>query len=258
MLGSIMKKEFLALILLLLIFKLTSAQGLKKEYQDVVQTFIDCIENQNMEKLKTLVEFPFRRKYPLPDIKNATEFIEKYDEIFDKSLTNAIVNSDIQNDWSVVGWRGLMLDNGILWLGHDGQLIAVNYQSSSERNKREKLIENDKKSIHESLKKFEQPKLLLETEKFRIRIDELSPGVYRYASWSINSTMNEKPDLVIENGGWTPEGSGGNNMYEFVSGDYKYECSINVIGTDETPPADLTVYKNDNEILYQPAQIIRN
>jgi len=253
-----MKKEFSTLIILLLIFKLTSAQELKKEYRDVVRTFIDCIENRNIEKLKTLVEFPLRRKYPLPDIKNATEFMEQYDEIFDKKLTNTIVKSDVQNDWSVVGWSRIMLDNGTLWLGQNGQLLAVNYQSNSERNKREKLIKNDKKSIHKSLRKFEQPKLLLETEKYRIRIDELSSGFYRYASWPINSTMNKKPDLVIENGSWTPEGSGGNNMYEFVSGDYKYECSINVIGTDETPLADLTVYESGNEILYQPAQIIRN
>jgi len=151
-----------------------------------------------------------------------------------------------------------MLDHGALWLDNDGRLIAVNYQSEAERNKREKLIENDKDLIHNTLRNFEQPKLLLETEKFRIRIDELSNGVFRYASWSINASMSEKPELVIENGNWMPEGSGGNNKYVFINGDYIYECSINVVGTDETPHADLTVYKNKNEILYQAAKIIRN
>ena len=251
-----MKRNF-TLIALFLIFKLSSAQEFKKDYQDIVMTFIDCIKSENTEKLKTLTVFPFRRDYPLRDIKNETEFLERYDEIFDDSLINIIINSDVQQDWSVVGWRGVMLNHGALWLDYNGRLIAVNYQSNFEKNERERIIEFERDQIHESLKEFEQPILILETEKFRIRIDELSNGVYRYASWSINSVMNEKPDLVIENGNWMPEGSGGNNIYEFVNGNYKYECSINVIGTDETPPADLTVYKDEKEILYQPGQIIR-
>ena len=151
-----------------------------------------------------------------------------------------------------------MFDHGVLWLDYYGKLIAVNYQSEVERNKSEKLIESDKILIHSTLRHFEQPKLLLETEKFRIRIDELSNGAFRYASWSIKSTINEKPELVIESGNWMPEGNGGNNKYEFINGDYIYECSINVVGTDETPPADLTVYKNEKEILDQASKIIRN
>jgi len=70
--------------------------------------------------------------------------------------------------------------------------------------------------------------------------------------------MDQKPSLTIEGGNWMPEGSGGNNKYEFVNGDYIYQCSINHLGTDETPPADITVFKNGIEILYQPATIIRN
>ena len=250
--------KLILVIALIVPFNITWAQEFKTDYKEDVLTFINCIKNHNKAKLTSLTTFPFRRNYPLPDIKNEDEFIKRYYEIFDDSLINMIVNSDLKNNWTAVGWRGIMLNHGVIWLDSHGRLIAVNYQSNSERIKREKLIENDKNSIHESLKNFAQPKLLLETEKFRIRIDELSNEVYRYASWYINSTMNEKPDLVIESGSWMPEGNGGNNKYEFVNGDYKYECSINVVGTDETPAADLTVYKDEKEILYQAAKIIRN
>ena len=57
--------------------------------------------------------------------------------------------------------------------------------------------------------------------------------------------MSEKPALVIKNGIWLPDGSGGNNHYEFVNGTYTYVCSINVLGTAETPPAALKVFNNE-------------
>ena len=69
--------------------------------------------------------------------------------------------------------------------------------------------------------------------------------------------MTEKPDLIVNNGRWEPDGSGGNHRYVFVNGRYKYECWINVLGTNETPPADLKVYKNNKEIVAQPAQLIK-
>jgi len=70
--------------------------------------------------------------------------------------------------------------------------------------------------------------------------------------------MNEKPDLVMKNGNWIPEGSGGNHAYEFINGNYKYVCYINTLGADETPPATLTVYQNRTKILAQSAQIVKN
>ena len=166
-------KNTLISILFVFIFNLSSAQKLKKEFQNVVITFVDCIKNKNTEKLITLISFPLKREYPLAEIKDENEFIKRYDEIFDHSLTNEISKSNLNKDWSAVGWRGLMLKNGILWLDYEGKLIAVNYQSDIERIKRIKLIETDRKSIHKSLMKFKKPISILETKKFRIRIDQL-------------------------------------------------------------------------------------
>ena len=79
-----------------LIFKLSSAQELKKEEQDAVQTFIDCIESKDIEKLTTIVKFPLKRSHPIPAIKNGTEFLKRYEEIFDDSLINMIIKSDVK------------------------------------------------------------------------------------------------------------------------------------------------------------------
>ena len=250
-------KRKITIIVLLLFFNLSFAQELKKEYQDFVKTFVDCIKSNNTDKLKSLIAYPLKREYPLYDVKSELEFQKRYNEIFDDGLKEIIIASDIENDWSAVGWRGVMLNNGKIWLDYDGRLIAVNYQSNFEIDKRQKLIANDKNSIHEGIRDFEEPILIIETKKFKIRVDKLINGKFRYSSWPINSKMSEKPDLIIKNGNWTPEGSGGNHRYQFVNGNYKYVCYINVIGADDSPLADLIVYKNDEEILNEPAQIIR-
>lgn len=250
-------KKHVFLLLLLIIFKLSSAQISKEEQHVLVTNFVELIKNHDIEKLKHQISFPLKRDYPLPDIKNEIDFITRFDDFFDNTLVAEIVNSNYKNDWVSVGWRGIMFNPGKLWLDYDGKVIAVNYQSSKEKKDRERLIAIDKKNIHNSVSKYLQPKLLLETEKIRIRIDELSNGEFRYASWPVNSKMSEKPDLVINNGTWLPDGSGGNNYYEFVNGTYKYVCSINVLGTAETPPADLKVFNNGIEILYHRAEIKR-
>jgi len=247
----------IAFIVLILTFKLGFSQELKKDDYETVKTFVNCIKNNDIDKLKTLIAYPLMREYPLSDIDNETEFKKRYNEIFDDRLKNKIITSNIDTDWSSVGWRGIMLNNGDLWLDHDGRLIAVNYQSDFEQDKRIELIEKDKTSIHESIRDFEEPILIIETKKFQIRIDKQYNGKYRYACWSIDSKMSKKPDLIIKDGNWLPEGSGGNHRYEFINDNYKYDCFINVLGTDDTPPAKLVVYKDDREILNEQGQIIR-
>lgn len=250
-------KRQITITILLLSFNWGFSQELKEEHQEVVRTFIDCIKNDDVDNLKTMIAYPLKRKHPLMSINNEHEFQKRYHKIFDDSLRIIISSSDIENDWSAVGWRGIMFNNGELWLDYDGKLIALNYQSAFERKKIETLVNGSKELIHESIKEFEKPILIMGTKRFRVRIDQLSNGKYRYASWSIKSEMSEAPDLVLKNGTVIHEGSGGNHRYEFYNGIYTYVCSINNIGADDTPPGELIVYKNDKSILNESAHILR-
>jgi len=140
-------RNTLTLILFLFVYNSCLAQELKKEYQDVVLTFINYIKDNNTEKLKTLTSYPLKRAYPLSSIHDEIEFIKRYNEVFDDSLKSKIIESNLKKDWSSVGWRGIMLNNGTLWLDYDGKLLAVNYQSNFEQIKKAKLIETPGLSI---------------------------------------------------------------------------------------------------------------
>jgi hypothetical protein len=100
------------------------------------------------------------------------------------------------------------------------------------------LIVKDKASLHESLKDFDEPTAIMETEKFSVRIDEVAEK-YRYASWEIDQKQSEKPDLIVNDGEVTMDGSGGNHYYLFKNGDYTYQCDVIVIGESSSPPENM-------------------
>lgn len=218
------------------------------DYKTLASAFITLVEKEDIKAIAAETSYPLSRQYPLPDIKNAAEFIEQYHAIFDGKLREDIITSDVEKDWTKMGYQGIMLSNGTLWLGEKGNLIAINDLSDSEKKKRTALIAKDKVSIHKSLQKFDEPVAIMETEKFRVRIDEVD-GKYRYASWEIGQKQSEKPDLIVNDGEMIRDGSGGNHHYLFKNGDYTYQCDIIVMGESSSPVGRLNINKSDKEIL---------
>ncbi|TPG44704.1 hypothetical protein [Flavobacterium pectinovorum] len=251
-----MKNRILYFAVLIFCGQLTFSQDLKPEYQKFIKNFIANVKSNNKEGVAAFISFPLGREYPIPAVKNKADFIKRYDQIFDNTLKNEIIKSNPVKDWSEVGWRGIMLNQGTLWIDTDGKLLTINYQSQYEKDLKNKLIASEKGKLHPSIAKFKAPEYILETSKFRIRIDDLGNDNYRYASWSIKKSMSDKPDLVITNGKWISDGSGGNSHFDFKKDVYLYQCYIIVLGTSESPPASLTISQNGKEILSQDAKIV--
>ncbi len=237
----------------------TFGQSLTKDELKGVKEFIECIKTKNKQKLITLVSFPIIREYPIPAIKDSLELLSRYDEIFDEKLTKLIVSSNPNKDWNKMGWRGIMLKLGEVWLDEFGKLTGVTYQSKFEQNKLRELITAEKSSLHSSIKTFKKPICVLKTSKYIIRIDDMGASKYRYSCWPIQSMMSEKPDLVLLNGECEYYGSGGNHSYFFKNGAYTYECVMHVIGDEEGDGRDATlkITKGDKQILSQKADIVK-
>ncbi|MGB1247245.1 MAG: hypothetical protein ACPG4Z_00060 [Chitinophagales bacterium] len=236
-------------ILFVLLFLCLISYSQQTKHNDIIVDFVERVKYDSIEELARHVSYPLKRQYPIPEINNEQEFIDKYDILFDDSLSQIIINSDITEDWSEVGWRGIMLELGLLWIDDMGNLIAINYQTEIEVKERDSLILADKNSLHESIQNHVTPILVWETENYRIRIDEMEDGTYRYASWKKDAAIDAVPDLVIENGEHKFEGSGGNQTYKFRNGAFFYECYINKLGEAESPKGTLRVYRNRQEIL---------
>lgn len=241
--------------LLLLSLNANYAQDVTDEIKSNIHSLQKTIQWNDSVSLSEMIQYPLHREIPIPEVKNAEQFIQRYSEIFDENLKQLILKSDVKKDWSKVGWRGIMFRNGDLWLNEDGFIIAINYQSREEQQKAKVIIDKDKNALYPELREYQEHVLILETNKFKIRIDKLESGQYRYASWQAGACMSAKPMLVLTNGTLEFDGSGGNKCYIFKNGSYSYMCSINVIGLEGNPSAELKVMKGNDKLTQQNGKL---
>ena len=242
--------KYLSHILLCLSLLFTSNTfALDQKYHESVLPVIAAFEGNDKAAIASLVYYPLKRQYPIPDIKNEAEFINRFDEVFNDELVAVIASSKIDTDWDKVGWRGIMLNNGVMWVDTDGKIIGINSGTSKEQTLAKSLIEDDKQSLHSSINNFEKPVLDWKTANYHIRVDDLGDGNYRYVVWGINKKLSDKPDMVLFNGDVTVSGTGGNHHYTFKNGRYSYVLQVTIIGCDTSPPGWLEVYKDDERLL---------
>ncbi|MDF3054737.1 MAG: hypothetical protein K0Q74_644 [Gammaproteobacteria bacterium] len=264
-----MRHFFKIILLFFTIFPLISVYGqngvIVKEitaydgpnFEDIISTFTQYVKNNDSKSIAAMTHFPLNRYYPIPNVKDASDFLQRYPEIFDEVLRKKITQANIKSDWIPVGVRGLMLQNGVIWLNADGsKLIAVNYESDAEKNKRLALISEQKKAVHKSLGDFLNPIGIWQTKNHRIRIDEMAGNDYRYASWKTNTCQSDKPDMILKHGTVNYDGSGGNHAYTFKGGGYIYHLDVMLIGLKPSPSATLVVLKDGKEVSREEAQPI--
>jgi len=84
---------------------------------ELVNNFINAVKTKSPEKIADF----------LPDQESRIEFVKKFDLEFDENFIESITKSNPKTDWESVGWRGIMFNNGELWLDLDGTLREVNH-----------------------------------------------------------------------------------------------------------------------------------
>ncbi|PSK91696.1 hypothetical protein [Taibaiella chishuiensis] len=252
-------KSILVLLSILIITGTTvfgQDSTLKEEQIQSIEKLIRVFKTKSKRKIADLVYYPLRREYPLKDVKHKNDFIRRFDDIFDRALIDLVAKSKI-DDWSEVGWRGIMLENGILWISDEGKIMTVNYQSPREKQLLVHAIQDNRNQLPKSLQQFNKPLYLIFTKHYKIRIDKKADGIYRYAAWKIRQAKSE-PDIIVENGVLEFHGSGGNHTITFKNNAYTYAVSIIEIGSTDTPDAILEVLKDGKTILTEDGDIKRN
>jgi hypothetical protein len=226
---DIMKALVFRFIFLIIVFKVFSQTPLEERYQILVMPFVEAVKNNDRDEIVNLIHYPLRRQYPIPYIYNKQEMLERYDQVFDKKIIDIIKNSPIETSWDDVGWRGIMLSNGLIWIDYDGKIYGINYQSSQEETLRNNIISETRNNIHESLREFKTPSLLCKTENYIIRVDLLQDDNYRLALWLKEKEQTESPDIILTNGEKISDGNGGNHYYLFDYNNYQYILYIDVL-----------------------------
>ncbi|SDB99577.1 hypothetical protein [Niabella drilacis] len=253
-----MKPGAILLLLLTIMPQALYAQtnGLTLAQQSAVLQLVHAAKTGNKQQIASRVAYPLKRIYPLGDIKNKAAMLDRFDVVFDGKLLKPLARSGA-GDWTAMGWRGAMLGNGVLWMDDAGNITAVNHQSEKEKRLLENAIREDRQQLPPSLRSFDKPLYSIITNHYRIRIDESAGDQLRYASWGLQRGKKE-PDLVLYNGVYEAQGSGGNHTISFTNDVYRYVVAVNRLGSSETPEVLLTVYKNEKILLNDAGKIIRH
>jgi len=222
--------------------------ALEPKNEPLVNNVLKAFKGKNINTIAKLVSYPLEREAPLPAIKNEKEFIQRFNDVFDQHLLNSIVTSQPQKDWDEVGWRGIMLGDGDIWINYDGQISAINYQSPTELMVSNRLRAKGRRAMHRSVSQYAASVLDWHTKRFHIRVDELKDGQLRYTSWSKGKRVSEQPDLILHNGKLQMDGSGRNQSYVFYNKEYKYQLKVNTIGSSSATYGMLKVFKNGQEV----------
>lgn len=226
--------------------------------QKRLEGFTQAVKSGNKVDVAAYIDYPLLRVSPVPNIANKDEFIKRYDEVFDEELIKVITQSTI-DDWSPVGWRGVMLNDGMIWFDYNGTVSAINHSTAKEEVVKQEVLKKIQNSLHPSIASMLRPMLEWKTEKFRVRVDEVSNSKYRYAAWPVAKPISDKPDLVLQNGVVVQDGTGGNHYYEFRNGAYTYQIHVNEMRMSESDPVGaLIVLKKDKQIVKQEVvEVIR-
>lgn len=239
---------FRILFLLIFSFLFANSNELNPSQTENIQKIIKAFQENDIEYISNnVIKYPLKRQYPIPSIKNQEELKKRFSEVFDDKLIEEIKNSKIE-DWSEMGWRGIMLNQGTLWLNFDEIIIAINYQSDFEKRLREDLIRKEKEQLDSSLKEFIEPTYKIKTKNFLIRIDKIDNSKYRYSSWKISKSESSKPDLVLLNGEIEYSGTIGYQYFTFKNRNYTYEIDIDA--------TSLEVMKDNKTILLEKGELL--
>ena len=217
----------------------TTTYALVKEYHNVVQPFINAFKFND----KNYIAEVFERG----GVTTKTDFIERFDEYFDESLSNKIANSTL-DDWDMMGWRGIMFDNGLIWLDQDGSFRHSNYETKKAKELRLEAIEKDKSLLHPMMRDFLHNNHQWETQTSIIRIDKLANNKYRFSSWA-NHDISTIPDLIINNGTFKCDGTACYEVYTFESNNLKLVVGTGGISSVSSPKVSIDIYINDRLIL---------
>ena len=134
--------------------------------------------------------------------------------------------------------------------------LEVNEEEELKTTLKEEFDLNElKKIVWKDLKDFKQFKVYMQTEKFKVWIDQMEDGSFRYASWPKSKSVDLEPDLILKNGTVKYEGSGGNHWYEFKNANTTYVCDMNVLGKS-SDDAFLIVKLGEKIIVDQSARFI--
>lgn len=191
-----------------------------------------AISREDAVALAFLVKFPLRINDAggTTSIDDAAALKTHFQEVFTSEVRKQILGDKLDN----VGCNdeGLMYGPGAIWV------------DASERGYAITTVNRDATAPSGNPLNIAKINYICQTSTHRIVIDTLSGGVLRYRSWKRPRAVTDTPDLEIDQGDGSFEGTGlcAYPVYMFENGDvvYRVEGALGCYGDSDGPPKEAT------------------
>lgn len=191
---------------------------------DAIERFAGLVEKGKKEEAADLVQFPLRRRNPLPALRNKQEFVASFGDFFDAKTSAALSEALKKKDQALKDWRGTGLDGGMIWAS-GGKITAINLATAKQEKAAAEALRLEKRNTHSSVDKYEAVEFACDAPSHRVRVQRLVGGNYRYVSWRPGENLSAVPEQVLEKGEAEHLGSGGGTIYRFRDGKTLYEVT---------------------------------
>ncbi len=182
-----------------------------------VETVIKNFKTNDKSKIADCFDFPYSRDYPFESINSKTEFLKVFDEVLDDEIISLVASSKPE-DWAQIGWRGIALNNGVVWLNEGNfKITRININTKSYKSNLEAKILLDKETLPEKFRDFIFPVAKYEVDNCVYRIDRLKNDRYRLLIFTPNEIW-----FCLENGMVSSDGNGGSHYYTWNDFDGTY------------------------------------
>ncbi|MEO9168049.1 MAG: hypothetical protein ABI230_06580 [Aestuariivirga sp.] len=187
-----------------------------------------ALQHNDRRAVANLVQFPLLNEKPLASIRNAREFLARWDEFFDATNIPALLTADAEQ----YGWRGIALLNGTVWF-EKGKIRAINSQTATHQKAMQVAIKQDSTKLYPSARGYDKITFKCTTKKLYIRAQQHGDDL-RYFAWKKGASLLTKPELELTGGKYDPQGTGGNYNLEFNNNGFTYVLSVghNLCGED--------------------------
>jgi hypothetical protein len=215
---------------LTVLFALIMMISAKSQVEQLIISDFDrivlLIKTDNTQALSQLVNYPLKRNNPLPDITTSKEFIADYPVLFDTAFKKKLDQYKESDVLFRAGSYGLIGGPfaGDMWIDQNGKILSLNYSSAAERERQQRMTDSIKKLMNPEVNSFKANIKVCSSDKHLVRIDATDKGI-RYVSWRNGDKISDRPEVILNDGVISFEGTQGGMVWTFKDGDWVYKVN---------------------------------
>lgn len=150
---------------------------------------------------------PLYREYPLTDyLLDRERFLNEFDQLFPEAYIRSLKEDSFIG---TIGWRPIIYLGGEIYGEFEDGLYKIEYYHHPYDFSKEwaAAVALRKRQLHPSLRDFERPEMIAQTNEYFLMIDYAGQYGYRLAVWEKPASLMDKPQTVVFNGTYELEGT---------------------------------------------------